>query len=578
MKIFLIDGIGPFFRQYKKRHVNWSKIPFHSFPKDEEKLRKYFNQVAEDMDTFAGKVSRIGYNSITLDDVVHLTRHEWLELEINNRAGIYEECYRKLFSTCRKYGLDIYLTMDILSLTPLLRKKIGKSKKRVRMYVRSLMEKTLHTYPEIKGVIVRIGECDGKDVKGTFKSELILKTPKEVNSLLKELLPVFEKHDRLLILRTWTAGAYPIGDLIWHKRTTSNILNGIESQNFILSLKYGESDFFRYLPLNKHFFHHNVQKIIEFQARREYEGCGEFPSFIGWDLSDYYEQLKGASNMVGMSVWCQTGGWVPFRRLTYLEEAGIWNELNSYLCIKIFKEQQSVEQALQSFGERIGCTDIDKFIEFLRLGDQVIKELLYIQPFAEKKLFFRRVRIPPLISVYWNNIFINHSVKKVLLTHVHDSEECVKQGYDALEKVTEMKRLAKELGLPVADIEYMYDTFSIFLLAREYYFSPYNEEIRKRIKKAKKGYKKKYPKSVRPRYRVKTNFDPFTLRSAHIRWLTRILLRKKRGYRVLDRLLTLHLLGVAYKLLIRARPKLIPKFAREHAMGIETLFKYDVII
>jgi len=28
-----------------------------------------------------------------------------------------------------------------------------------------------------------------------------------------------------------------------------------------------------------------------------------------------------------------------------------------------------------------------------------------------------------------------------------------------------------------------------------------------------------------------------------------------------------------YKLLIKARPNMIPKFARKHAMGIETIFK-----
>ena len=58
--------------------------------------------------------------------------------------------------------------------------------------------------------------------------------------------------------------------------------------------------------------------------------------------------------ITGISVWCQTGGWVPFRRLTYLEKEGIWNELNSYACIKIFKEGQSVEEIAHDFSYRLG--------------------------------------------------------------------------------------------------------------------------------------------------------------------------------------------------------------------------------
>lgn len=573
MQIFLIDATGPFFRQYRKRHINWSKIPFHSFPKKKSDLERYFKLIEEDMDLFTAKVSAIGFTAVTLDDVVHLTQHEWLEPEINRWIQSYGECYRRLFAICKNRGLAVYITMDILSLTPLLREKINGNRKIAREYIRTLIDTTLVTYPEVQGIIIRIGECDGKDVKGLFKSELMLRTPKQVNLLLKDLIPLFEKRNRTLILRTWTVGAYPVGDLIWHKGTIARILKGIDSKHFILSLKYGESDFFRYQPLNKHFFHHKVQKIVEFQARREYEGCGEYPSFIGWDLAVYQAQLQQAENLIGMSVWCQTGGWVPFRRLTYLEKSGIWNELNVYLCIKIFKEHQSVEQAVAQFASSVGIADADTLLEFLELNDYVIKHLLYTRPFAEQKLYFRRVRIPGLISVYWNNIFINHSVRKVLRYHVSDWETCVQQGETSLAQIKRMKELAGQLNLPQEDIEYMYDTFNIIQLARKYYFLPYDERRGKEIKKAKRKYKKKYPKQIRPRYRVKTNFDPFTLRTTHIKWLTRILLRKKRGYRVIDRLITLHFMGVAYRLLVRARPKLIPKFARKHAMGIETIFK-----
>ena len=63
---------------------------------------------------------------------------------------------------------------------------------------------------------MRIGESDRLDVRGDtdFKSELHIKTPAQANRLLRTLLPVFEKHQRRLILRTWTVGAYRVGDFI----------------------------------------------------------------------------------------------------------------------------------------------------------------------------------------------------------------------------------------------------------------------------------------------------------------------------------------------------------------------------
>lgn len=461
----------------------------------------------------------------------------------------------------------------IFSLTPAIKNEIGCNYNLARQFLVRQIKSVLTDFSEIQGIILRIGECDGKDVKGHFVSELLLKTPKQVNRILHDLLPLFEQKNRYLILRNWTVGAYKIGDLIWHRRTMSRVLHGIDSPNFILSLKYGESDFFRYLPLNKHFFRLKVKKIIELQARREYEGCGEYPSFIGWDYKQYAEQLESAENMAGISVWCQTGGWVPFRRLTYLQPEGIWNELNTFLCIKIFKDRLPVEDAVKEFAESIGCDASDLFLEFLKLNDEVIKELLYIEEIAGLKLFFRRVRIPPLLSVMWNSIFINDSVRKILNVLIGSGQECIQKGYLALEKLEQMEKIAEELKLPVDDVRYMYDTFNLLALAREYYFNPYSDTIRKNIQNHKKKYKKKYPKGSRPRYRIKTNFRPFLLKRRHLRWILRISLRKKRGYRIFDYLITLHILAIFYRLLIMIRPKLIPKFARKRAMGIETIFK-----
>lgn len=573
MEIFLIDAIGPFFRGYTRKRINWSKIPFQHLCLEGEEKRRQFDQIAADMHVFCAKVRKAGYNSVSLDDVSHLAPDPTHGTEINRKIGILCEEFQILFTIIKKYDLDIYLTMDILTFTPGLKALTERDRKAGIHFIIRQVETIFTDFPDVNGIIFRIGESDAKDVKGEFKSELFLRSSKEVNRMVKAVLPVFEQHKKQFILRNWTVGAYQVGDFIWHRRTTARVLRGVSSPYFILSMKYGESDFFRYLPLNKHFYRIKVKKLIELQARREYEGCGEYPSFIGWDYKNYAKELETAENVVGMSVWCQTGGWLPFRRLTYLEEDGFWNELNSSVTIQIFKDRASVEDTVKTFCLQKNIGDPDAFLEFLRLDDEVIKSLLYIREVAELKLFFRRVRIPPMLAVYWNNIFINDSVRKILQFLVDDQQRAVLEGFDALEKIEKMEIIAGELGLPADDIRFMASTFEILATARKYYFLPDSENTRKELKKLKNRYKNDFPKSKRPRYRIKTSYAPFPLNIGHLAIISRFCLRKKRGYRVVDYLFTIHLLSYFYRIFVYLNPKAIPKFARKHAMGIGTIFR-----
>ena len=53
----------------------------------------------------------------------------------------------------------------------------------------------------------------------------------------------------------------------------------------------------------------------------------------------------------------------------------------------------------------------------------------------------------------------------------------------------------------------------------------------------------------------------------------RLLLRRKRGYRWVDRIFTLHLSGLAFRILRPRDPAAMPKFLRKSAMGVDVLFK-----
>ncbi|QTN31759.1 hypothetical protein HZ994_05275 [Akkermansiaceae bacterium] len=574
MELFLIDAIGPFFRGYEKRRINWSKIPFTHLKTSGPEAGAQWAQIREDMRHLAREVCALGYNAVTLDDLAHLAPHPLHEPGIAADIAFFREQFAALFEILtEEFNLAVYLTSDIIPLTPAIEASLAGKKDELEDYYLSLVDGVLADFPQLSGLVLRIGESDGNDVTDPIRTKLHLRNPRDTNRLLRRLLPLFDEAGKTLILRTWTVGAHRIGDLIWHRGTLAQTLAGLDSEHFIVSMKHGESDFFRHIPLNKAFFRVRQKKIIELQARREYEGAGEYPSYIGRDCERFARELGGAENMVGISVWCQTGGWHRFRRLAFLPgnpNPDIWIRLNAAAAVHVFRYGKSVEQ---SVSEALGADKAAAALELLRHADTLVNELLYIPDFARQKLFFRRVRIPPLLNVYWDCLFINHAVSKVLRHFVPDPEQTIRTGEGAATLFPEMIRLAREAELPVADILHMRDFFALLLLARRYYFLPFDETLSARIRSAKKGYKHRHPSHDRQRYRIKLSFEPFKVKRRTLSWASSILLRKQRGYRIIDHLFTLHLLGYLFRLFKPRNPRDMPKILRKSAMGIDALFK-----
>jgi hypothetical protein len=571
MELALIDAIGPFFRGYDKRRINWSKIPFDHLALGGEAADAQWARIREEIGVLGRRVREMGFTAVTLDDVAHLADHDWYEAEVRGEIAGLRNRFRVIFADLRALGLGIYVTSDYLTTTAAVDARIGKSAGAAREWYAGLVGRFLADFPEVDGVILRIGESDGVDVAGKLRSRLALRSAGAVNQLLREVLPVFEAAGRRLILRTWTVGAHLIGDLIWNPLRLSQAVAGIDSPAFVVSMKYGESDFFRYLSLNRQFFRIDVPKIIEFQARREYEGAGEYPSFIGWECEHYAQELAAATGVVGLSVWCQTGGWHGFRRLAFLDDDAVWIELNVAAAIGVVKEGLSVEAVVERF---VGAERVVAALELLRRSDEVVRELLYIDEFARQRLYFRRVRIPPLLQVYWDTIFINDAVRKVIGHFVRDPERAVRAGEAAFGNFERMEALAEPAGLPAEDIRFMRDTFRILLLARRYYLLPFEPELANEIEATKRAYKKRWPRRTRHRYRVKTSFQPTHVKRRTIAWVSRLVIRNRPEYRtVFDRLFTLRVLAWVYWLFRVRHQRAMPKFLRKSAMGVDAVFR-----
>jgi hypothetical protein len=212
-------------------------------------------------------------------------------------------------------------------------------------------------------------------------------------------------------------------------------------------------------------------------------------------------------------------------------------------------------------------------LQFLRLADEAVRNGLYIRELAERRLFFRRLRVPPLSHVFWDRIVINTAMRTVLGTLVTDRQRAMAEGRMALTALDTMRHLAAVHHLPAQGLQLQYDTFEILATARDYLLGDATPEIQKRLHTLILHYRANHAW----RYTVETNFAPHItsrlLPSRSLQLFLRLMLRERAEYRWVDRLFLLRLFSLVYPLLWRWRQRLFPAFARQHGMGIEIVFK-----
>ncbi|WP_319560534.1 hypothetical protein [Marispirochaeta sp.] len=327
-KLYLIDTITPFFVRKIKHTVNWSKVPFATLEKKGKPGKKTFREIEESFSRYLRRVKSYGFNGISLDELCYLLEYPFYPPAEAKKIRRYRRYLGRLMEIASEMDFRIFITTDIVFSNEYLREQVPQDFASQLDLLSSAFEQVFRDFPLLSGGILRIGEADGVDVNGFFRSRLLVRTAREGNTLIHHLLPLFEEAGKTLIFRTWTAGAHKIGDLMWNPRTLARLIRGVESDSFVLSMKYGESDFFRYLDVSPHFFSAPVKLLLELQTRREYEGFGSYPSFMGWEYRRIHRRLKELPNLVGIHVWCQTGGWSCFRDRTFLKKSSLWNDQN----------------------------------------------------------------------------------------------------------------------------------------------------------------------------------------------------------------------------------------------------------
>lgn len=569
----IIDALGPFILGDTKYISNWSKIPFEGLEQQNQVDKKKREKILIRFESYIKNVSRLGYNAISIDGLEHIVIHDFYTPSLKKLLSEYQVLYKQLFNVAIKYHCKVFMNTDYMFYNKEIDDYTKKKNKNIQKLFFTTIEKMLQQYPGVSGIIVRIGESDAQNVQDHFLSRLTLRTPKQANQLLKTVLPLFEKHNKTLIFRTWTVGVYKIGDLIWNKRTFDAVFSSITSDNLIISMKYGDTDFLRYLSLNPLFFHGSHKKIIELQTKREWEGMGLYPSFVGWEYADYLDKLRSNKYIVGIHVWCQTGGWMRSgrRQITFLDNSSFWNELNTYVAVKLYTEKKSVESIVTDFCRARKIKDNNAFIQLLMLSEVAIKNGLYVKEFASKTLYFRRVRIPSLSWIAWDEILVNPLTKSLLLYIVKDTDSALKEGMVAIDAIKEMLHIGKRIGLETSiihSLQFELETFIILAHIRKLLFASPSKSEKTMIKKQIAVYEKKYPEHYSASISIWKHETKKTKKATIAFHVT---LRFLSAYRRIDKF-SLSITPIQ-KCIIKWYMKRFAPFLSTQAMGVDVLFK-----
>lgn len=563
----LIDSTGPFLTQPQTGIINWSKIPFAYFELNSQLDMQKTAQATEDFKTWLELVDSWQIDGITLDDLAHATNHPFYTSSLQTKLSAYQMWYEQLMDLAQQKEIDVFLTSDVLfNNQQILEVTKGDFEQQAQL-LEATIEQAFIRYPSLDGIVLRIGEPDGNDVRGDFASQLLVTNPSELRALITQLEPLFQKYDKRLIVRTWAVGAFDIGDINWNLETFNQVFLGLDSERVWASTKFGASDFFRYLPLSDIVRHSQTPILVELQPKAEYETLAGLPSFWGFLWPELIEQAKQNPNVVGFSLWVHTGGWSRRQPLPFFDTSSFWVELNTLTAIEYLRHPRPMDQILMEICDRkVTCSEPEALLRQAHLVDQAISQGLYVEEFARKSLFFRRAMLPPLLWVYWDTIQINSVMTALFTRTVTDPELAIRQAEQAQQLLSEAASLSKKTG-DTTNYEFAVDTMKLLTLSRVVLLSPQDIEAQQQLKREYAWYHQQYPSG----YELQLE-DSSRWTNQLINLTVPILVRPVASYRKIDEFMISKPISYLFRLVLTLGLGSVSGVGVDRAADLRTLF------
>ncbi len=276
---------------------------------------------------------------------------QWVEAKAARLNALYDEC--------EATNIDVYAMCDLVLLPKRLVSLYNISgtygnalNETTQQILRYQMEQCFAQFPQLDGLVVRIGETYLQDAP-YHQGNIQNKTSAEnciipLMQLLREV--VCENLNKKIIFRTWMSFDE---DLSLYNQVSSAVE---PHENLYLGVKHCEGDFHRGDPFSKVLGQGQHQQVVEVQCAREYEGKGAFPNYVARGVIDGFEEDEGRHTnglnwclrdvyesglLSGVWTWTRGGGWEG----PYIKDE-LWCDLNAWVMAQWALNPEKTEEEL----------------------------------------------------------------------------------------------------------------------------------------------------------------------------------------------------------------------------------------
>lgn len=409
----------------------------------------------EEWDAFLRHVVADGANAVAWPGFVEYADLPGAPAE---RAAALREAFTPFWDRADELGVSIYLRTDMLALTPDLEEHLDdefgldtEDPDLWRVYTDAL-DRLYDQVPALDGILIRIGEGGSiyAEPGWDYYSEIAVRTPAAVRAMLTAFTDAAEPQEKEVVFRTWSVGIGSVGDLHTDPAPYRQVLDGLDSPALVVSTKYVAGDFYSWLPVNPTLEVGEQRRIVEFQARREFEAFGSFPNDLGPELAAALQQVVAANPHVeGVWTWTQDGG--PWRAgpMTLYLQSGFWPlyEHEVSLASALARDpsadtgQVSVDWAHRYLSR--DPTTVRAVASAMALSRDAVRLGLYLRPFAEQRVVALGLEPPPQMWLFEWDVLTGDSatldsIYAVLRDHV---DETLADGDRAVALAAEMREL-----------------------------------------------------------------------------------------------------------------------------------------
>jgi hypothetical protein len=419
-------------------------------------------QAAGEFKAYVDRMIAYGYNGIVVDGFL-----EYLNFDaVDGGAAIYaadgehrrrhlalREAFGPLFRYAHEQGMLVVFKTDMLALSGPLRAYFertlgGVDAENPRLWAvyRQGLAELFTAFPFSDGLMIRIGEAGSVyNLEGwDYTSSLDVTTVAAVQMMLRAFTAEAAAHGKTIIFRSWSVGIGDVGDMHTNPQAYAQVMAGLAAPNLIVSTKYVMGDYYSYLPLNPTLRTGGQQRLVEFQARREYEAFNAFPNALGRLHQAALRQLteQGAA-ISGVWVWTQGGGPLRAGPMSLYPFHGFWQTYddNVYLTGRLAWDVDADLSALTAGWIRQTYSDdpatVSRLAEVLERSHELVAQGLYIGPYARQRVLALGLEPPPMLWIFeWDLVSgANAALSTVYVASRDELADAIGAGFSAVEQV-----------------------------------------------------------------------------------------------------------------------------------------------